>query len=254
VTEPSRPLPPDVPARDFESPAGVRVTLVLDGGRVVELHDGKRREHDLGEPLRAFVFVANRGRALTVEGFAEVAPPGPPREVTLASWEALEGYASRLDETRSLPRQELALVSSITPALARKDARLAEALALFLTLDWPSTFDVAGVIEALDDPEPALHAALARELTASRRYPKELARVATQHASPRIVALALDALERTPDPDAWMDVLIEGEPALAAGNLPALRSLAKRAPSRDVAKMIADIARDLERAGKRRRR
>lgn len=253
MTEPSRAPLPDVPARDFESPAGVRATLVLDGARVIEEHGGKRREHDLGGPLRAFVFVANRGRALTVEGFAEHVPEGPPCALSLEPWEALVAYASRLDETRSLPRQELAILSSLTAARARKDLRAAEALALFLTLDWPSTFDVAGVLEELADPEPALFAVLERELAAARRYPKELVRVATLHASPRIVALALDALDRTPDPDAWMDVLIEGEPALAPANLQELRALAKKAPSRDVAKMLGDIARDLEKASKRRR-
>lgn len=251
---PPRPIALPEPVRVFASPDGVVVELAQEGPRVVERHGERGREHLLDGPLRAFVFLANRGRELTMEGFAEVVPEGPPGAVTLTSWAELEAYASRLDATRSLPRQELLLASSITPALARSDSRFAEALATLLLLDWPSTLDVAATIEALEDPEPALFAVLVRELAASRRYPKELVRVATLHASPRIVDLALGALARTSDEDAWMDVLIEGEPALRANDAPRLAALAKEAPSREVATMCRDIARDLRPAPKIRRR
>ncbi|GAB4215507.1 MAG: hypothetical protein OHK0013_41180 [Sandaracinaceae bacterium] len=242
------------PVRAFASPDGVVVELAQEGVRVVERRGALGREHVLDGPLRAFVFLANRGRALTVEGFVEVVPEGPPTPVSIASWAELESYASRLDATRSLPRQEHMIASSITPALARTDSRFAEALATLLLLDWPSTLDVAATIDALDDPEPALFAVLARELSASRHYPKELVRVATSYASPRVADLALGALSRTTDPDAWMDVLIEGEPALRARDAPRLAVLAKKAPSREVATMCRDIARDLGGTPKPRRR
>jgi len=145
------------------------------------------------------------------------------------------------------------LAGGITPARARRDPRFALAAASLVLVGWPASFDASSLIDALDEPGEALREVLARSLSGSRRYPKELVRLACRHGSADTLKLALRALERSRDPDAWLDVLIEGEPFLERSHVAALEVLAKAAPSRDVAKMAREIVRDL-RAPPRRRR
>ncbi len=246
---------PTPPARVFETSAGTRVSLAQEGQLLVELRGRGRKERDLGEPMRAFVGLANRARELTTQGYTEVVATRAPLAVDLGGWDAFAAYVSVVDPSRSLPQQELLVASSITAAMARREPRFGEALATLTILEWPSAFDVASTLEALDDAEAPLFEVLRRELAREKkRYPKELLRLAATHASPRVMSLALSAITRTRDPDAWMDVLIEGEHGLDATHLPAIRALVKKAPSRDVGRMIGDIAKDLERPGKKRRR
>jgi len=210
------------------------------------------REHH--DALGAFVGLARRARALFDQGFEELAPAHPAAPVILDRFEAFEAYASAVDVGRSLPRQEHELAMAITPARARRDPRFALAAASLVLVGWPASFDASTLIDALDEPGEALREVLARELSASRRYPKELVRLACHHGSGDTLTLALRALARTRDPDAWLDVLIEGEPFLERVHVAALETLAKRAPSRDVAKMAREIARDLKAPPRRGRR
>ncbi len=210
--------------------------------------------HEHPDALGAFVGLARRARALFEQGFEELAPAQPPAPVVLDRFEAFEAYASAVDVGRSLPRQEHELAVAITPPRARRDPRFALAAASLVLLGWPASFDASSLIDALDDPGEALREVLSRELAASRRYPKELVRLACRHGSPETLTLALRALGRTRDPDAWLDVLIEGEPFLERPHVPALDALAKRAPSRDVARMAREIARDLKAPPRRGRR
>ncbi|MBX7193284.1 MAG: hypothetical protein K1X94_14615 [Sandaracinaceae bacterium] len=246
---------PGFPAahRVFTPLRGSSVALALDADRVIERRARGLREARYGDPVRAFVALANRARALHAAGFAEEVPPAeaPPR--TLAGLDAVIAYAGVIDVTRSLPRQELSLAQALTPAAARQDERMAEALATLALLEWPSTFDVGGAIGAIDDPDEALVRVLARELSRDRAsYPKELVRLAVVHGSARSCTLALEALTRTRDPDAWLDVLIEGDPFFDRSHAPRLAELAKKAPNRDAARIAREIA--AEHAAPRRRR
>jgi hypothetical protein len=244
---------PDVPGRELVDLAGKRVVLALDGTRSLERRGRAITAHTYADPVRAFVAVANRSRQLVREGYAELAPARTPEPLTLGSWEAFEAYASRLDETRSLPQQELLLASAITPALDRRDARFGRALATLTLLEWPSTLDVGGALAQLDEPDLALADVLERELACEpKSYPMELVRLTVLHGSERGVRLALEGLSRTRDPDAWLDVLIEGDPFFDPTHVPALEALDKRAPNRDVARILREIA--AEHAPRRKRR
>lgn len=244
--------------RAFVPLEGPTVSLGLDAGALIERCDGREVRTEFGGPVRAFVALANRARALWAKGHVEQAPAsGLADELpALTAWEAIVAYAGCLDGTRSLPRQELALCAALTPALARRDPAAAAALATLVLLEWPTAFDVAASIEALGDAaEPALTAALAAELARTNDgYPKALVRLAMLFGSPESATLALGALSRTRDPDAWFDVLIEGEPHFDASHASVLAALAPQAPDRDVGKMAREIARDLAPAPRRKPR
>jgi hypothetical protein len=64
--------------------------------------------------------------------------------------------------------------------------------------------------------------------------------------------LALEALSRTRDPDAWLDVLIEGDPFFDSTHVQTLEALGERAPTRDVARILREIASELAPRRKRR--
>lgn len=244
---------PDVPLRELVDLAGKRVVLALDGARSLERRGRAITAHTFADPVRAFVAVANRARHLVREGYAEIPPSREAEPATLVSWETLATYASRLDASRSLPQQELAIAVAITPELARREPRCAAALATLTLLEWPSTFDVAGALRELDEPDLVLADVLERELAReAKAYPMELVRLTALHGSSRGCALALEALSRTRDPDAWLDVLIEGDPFFDSTHVPTLEALAKRAPSRDVARILGEIA--AEHAPRRKRR
>ena len=183
----------------------------------------------------------------------EIAPAQSPEPRRIGSWDELAIYASRLDQTRSLPRQELLIASTITPELTRREPRFGRALATLALLEWPSTFDVGGALATLDEPDLALADVLERELASEpKAYPMELVRLTALHGSARGVGLALAALSRTRDADAWLDVLIEGDPFFDRTHVPALEALGKRPPSRDVARIVREIAAEHAPRAKRR--
>jgi hypothetical protein len=235
---------PEVPVRELVDLGGKRVGLALEGARSIERRGRAITARTFADPVRAFVAVANRARRLVRDGFAELTPTTAVAEpLVLASWDALVAYASRLDERRSLPQQELLLACAITPDLDRRDPRFGRALATLALLEWPSTFDVGGALATLDEPDLALADVLERELASEpKAYPMELVRLTALHGSARGVGLALSALSRTRDADAWLDVLIEGDPFFDSTHVPALEALGKRAPSRDVARILREIA------------
>lgn len=244
---------PEVPVRELVDLGGKRVALALEGARSIERRGRAITARTFADPVRAFVAVANRARRLVRDGYAELTPTGVAEPLALASWDALVAYASRLDEGRSLPQQELLLACAVTPDLDRRDPRFGRALATLALLEWPSTFDVGGALATLDEPDLALADVLERELAAEpRAYPMELVRLTALHGSARGVGLALAALSRTRDADAWLDVLIEGDPFFDSTHVPALEALGKRAPSRDVARILGEIA--AEHAPRRKRR
>ena len=77
------------------------------------------------------------------------------------------------------------------------------------------------------------------------RYPKELIRLASALGNAKVVRACLGALTQVDDEDAWMDILIEGEPAMERTDVKLLRDLAEKAPSKQVAKLARQIAADL---------
>jgi hypothetical protein len=236
---------PDAPVRELVGLGGDRVALALEGACTFERRGRAITARAFADPVRAFVAVGNRARRLVREGYVEALPrtvPEAPEAPALATWDALVAYASRLDESRSLPRQELVLSASITPALVRRDARCAVALATLTLLEWPSAFDVAASLAQLEEPEAALAEVLDRELASDPKiYPTELVRLTALHGSPRGMGLVLDALSRTRDPDAWLDVLLEGDPFFERTHVSRLEALGRRAPSRDVAQIVREI-------------
>ena len=250
----------DVPYRSFEPLRGAPIALGLAGATLLERRGSLAPKVATFETsMRAFVGLANRARALLASGFVEDAPDNDTSRSTssLEDHDAIARYAGSIDVTRSLPLQEMSIAHALSPKLARRDPRVAEMIATLMLLAWPVTFDVGALLAELDGPEEALTKVLARELARSRTvYPKELVRQAMIHGSAESCTLALRALSRTKDPDAWLDVLIEGDPFFERIHVPALTALAPSAPSKDIAKMAREIARDLaptRRPTKRRR-
>lgn len=225
------------------------------GARFIERRGASERAVEYDDPMRAFVAVCLRARALLAQGFEEASdlaggsasPVAPPR-----TYADLERYVSSVDGSRSLVGQETVVAGALAHLVPRGDPRAARAAAVLSLVAWPTVADVASILARAPEPEPALFAVLERELFHSREYPKELVRIACAHGSARTVGLALRALARTRDPDAWLDVLIEGEPWLNDSHLPALAMLIRRAPSREVAKVAREVVRDLEAARPRR--
>lgn len=244
----------DLPTRWLEhGETGERVGLALEGPRVHE-HRGEATTTTVHRSVvRAFVALSNRARALEARGFACVPRPRidavDEEPSVVGSWADFEAYVGRVDLRRSLPAQELRVASALTRSVVRGEPRFGDALAIFTLLEWPHAFDVEPEIEKLREPEVFLFATLEAELAADpSAYPKELVRIASHHASPRVIDLALHALQRTRDEDAWMDVLIEGEDAMEARHASVLGRLAASAPSPAVKKLLADIAKDLRSA------
>ncbi len=233
--------------RSFSSPRAPSVRLGLAACALVERGGSRDRRERFETPLRAFVALGNRARALTRRGYAEAPIVDPALEAPrLAAFDAIERYASTLDPRRSLPRQELAIARGLERAIRGGDPRPAEALATLALSRWPSACDVEPALAAAPLAPEALHRVLARELARERRgYPRELVRLALALGSRASAPLALAALARTRDPDAWLDVLIEGEALFGPEDAPRLLALAREAPDRDTARMAADIARTL---------
>lgn len=231
--------------RRFEPTDGPPVDLGLSGSTFFERRD-RWRPTTFEHSVRAFVALANRARALALAGYVELAPAHASDAPVLVDYDTIAAYAGMVDSTRSLPRQEMVVAMALTAELARRDARVADQLATLTLLRWPVTFDVGALLAELDGPEEALTRVLARELARPKSgYPKELVRQAMIHGSAESCTLALRALSRTKDPDAWFDVLIEGDPFFDRSHVPALTALAAKAPSKDIAKMAREIAKDL---------
>lgn len=242
--------PSDVIYRSFLPLRGASIALGLSGSlsgtTLLERRGAATPKASTFEtPMRAFVALANRARALQAAGFVEDAPRSDVPAPSLVDHDAIARYAGSVDATRSLPLQEMSIAHALTPHLARREPRVAEMIATLMLLAWPVTFDVGALIAELDGPEVALTGVLDRELTRSKGYPKELVRQAMIHGSAESCTLALRALTRTKDPDAWFDVLIEGDPFFDRTHVPALTALAPSAPSKDIAKMAREIAKDL---------
>ncbi len=267
------PRPTEVTFRSFEPLRGASIALGLSSGvsgtSLLERRGSLAPKATTFEtPTRAFVALANRARALLAAGLVEDAPRSDAplaalgledlgledlgledlglEDLGLEDHDAIARYVGSIDATRSLPLQEMLIAQALTPQLARRDPRVAEMIATLTLLVWPVTFDVGALLAELDGPEDALARVLARELSRSRSgYPKELVRQAMIHGSAESCTLALRALSRTKDPDAWFDVLIEGDPFFDRSHVPALTALASRAPSKDIAKMAREIAKEL---------
>lgn len=245
--------------------------LGLEGSVLVERRGRHEERTPFGSILRAFVALGQRARALALLGIIEApaearvgarretpsespseSPSGAPR---LASLDAIERYASALDPAVSLPQLERVIARSLTPALTAQDERAADALATLALLEWPSSLDVGALLEPRREAPSALHRVLVRELERDPAcYPKELVRLALVTGSRPSASVALAALRRTRSPDAWLDVLIEGEPLFRPTDARALLALSEHAPERDIAKTARDIARDLAPRPRRARR
>ena len=243
------PQPAEVTYRSFEPLRGASVALGLARATLLERRGAAAPKSTTFEtPMRAFVALANRARALLASGFVEDAPRTDARldAPSLEDHDAIARHAGSVDATRSLPLQEMSIAHALTPELARRDPRVVEMIATLTLLAWPVTFDVGALLAELDGPEVALWQVLDRELSRPRSgYPKELVRQAMIHGSAQSCTLALRALSRTKDPDAWFDVLIEGDPFFDRSHVPALTALAPKAPSKDIAKMAREIANEL---------
>lgn len=240
----------DVPYRSFEPLRGAPIALGLAGATLLERRGAAAPKASTYEtPMRAFVALANRARALSLSGLVEDAPrtdPSSPAAPSLEDHDAIARYAGSIDAMRSLPSQEMTIAQALLAQRARRDRRIAEMIATLTLLAWPVAFDVGALIAELDDPAEALGSVLERELARGKSgYPKELVRHAMIHGSADSCTLALRALSRTKDPDAWFDVLIEGDPFFDRTHVPALSALVSKAPSKDIAKMAREIAKDL---------
>ena len=115
--------------------------------------------------------------------------------------------------------------------------------AAFALLEWPSVVDLDARFETFArSPEPWL--GLLRNAP-PMPHPRALCRLAAMHGSREVVLLVLDRLGSTGDEDAWMDALIEGEDVLTPNDLPRLKLLLKRCPTRDAEKLLRGLLRDL---------
>lgn len=235
------------PSRTFLPLEGEPIQLTLVDGEVVETR-GNVLVSQTAFPSRPFAFVgyANRVRGLLAEGFAEEVVVPSATLPTLSDAAAILTYASTCDVTRSQVQQEAAIGFALARPRIERSALWKELVATFACIDWPQVFCVEPLLQngrRTESPWLAVVTlALAQEPS---RYPKELIRLASTLGNAKVVRACLGALTKVADEDAWMDILIEGEPAMERADVKLLRDLAEKAPSKQVAKLARQIAADL---------
>ena len=234
-------------SRTFLPVEGERILLSLVEGSVIERRGAEATETRFPSLPFAFVGYANRVRRLLAEGFIEQELVPTATLPTLSDASEILAYASRCDLTRSQVQQEAAIGFALARPRIERNALWKELVATFTCIDWPHVFDVEPLLHGARRTEAPWLAvvtlALSQEPT---RYPKELIRLASTLGNAKVVRLCLQALLRVQDEDAWMDVLIEGEPAMERADVKQLRALAEAAPSTQVAKLAKQIAADLK--------
>ena len=224
---------------------GPPIHLSLGEAKLVEQREGAAPVETLfaSRPF-AFVGFANRARQLLAEGFIEHEVVAQATLPTLSDSSEVLAYMSCCDVTRSQVQQEAA----VGVALARvpRDALWKELVATLSCVEWPHVFDVEPLLRGARRTEAPWLAVVALALEQEpTRYPRELIRIASTLGSAKVVRLCMQALSRVQDEDAWMDVLIEGEPVMERSDSAQLRVLAKEAPSKQVAKLVRQIVADL---------
>ena len=235
------------PSRTFLPLEGEPIQLALLEGEVVETR-GTELLAQTAFPSRPFAFVgyANRVRRLLEEGFVEKELVPSATLPTLADAAEILTYASSCDVTRSQVQQEAAIGFALARPRIERSALWKELAATFLCIDWPHVFDIEPLIHAGRRTEAPWLAVVTLALAQEpRRYPKELIRLASTLGNAKVVRACLAALHHVEDEDAWMDVLIEGEPVMERVDVKLLRDLSEKAPSKQVAKLARQIAADL---------
>ena len=199
-------------------------------------------------PSRPFAFVgyANRVRRLLAEGFIEKEQVPTATLPTLSDASEILAYASTCDLTRSQVQQEAAIGFALARPRIERSALWKELVATFVCIDWPHVFGIEPLVRGGRRTEAPWLAVVTLALELDRtRHPKELVRVASTFGSAKVVRACLNALSTVDDEDAWMDVLIEGEPAMERADVKLLRELAEKALLKQVAKLVRQIASDL---------
>lgn len=236
------------PARIFLPVEGERIRLSLFEGSVIEQR-GEEAPVETRFPSLPFAFVgyANRVRRLLAEGFMEQELVPTATLPTLSDASEILAYAAKCDLTRSQVQQEAAIGFALGRPRVERSALWKELVATFACIDWPHVFDVEPLLHGARRTEAPWLAvvtlALAHDPAA---YPKELIRMASTFGNAKVVRLCVQALLRVQDEDAWMDVLIEGEPAMERADVKPLRALVEAAPSKQVAKLVKQIVADLK--------
>lgn len=235
------------PSRTFLSLEGERLRLTLFEGAVIEARgDGPPSQTTFPSRPFAFVGFANRVRRLLAEGFIEQELVPTATLPTLADASAILAYASTCDLTRSQVQQEAAIGFALARPRIERGALWKELVATFSCIDWPQVFCVEPLLKSGRRTEAPWLAVVTLALQLEpASYPKELVRLASAMGNAKVIRVCLNALPKVDDEDAWMDVLIEGEPAMEEVDAKLLRELAGNAPSKQVAKLAKQIAADL---------
>lgn len=235
------------PSRTFLPLEGERVQLTLVDGEVIEVRgDVAVSQTVFASRPFAFVGYANRVRRLLAEGFAEEVFMPSATQPTLGDVAAILVYASTCDLTRSQVQQEAAIGLALGRPGIERSALWKELAATFACIDWPQVFCVEPLLRNGRRTEAPWLAVVGLALVQEpARYPKELIRLASALGNAKVVRACLGALTQVDDEDAWMDILIEGEPAMERTDVKLLRDLAEKAPSKQVAKLARQIAADL---------
>jgi len=235
------------PSRTFLPLEGEPIELALLDGEVIEMR-GDSVLSQTAFPSHPFAFVgyANRVRRLLEEGFIEEVLLPTSTLPTLGDAAAILLYASTCDLTRSQVQQEVAIGFALARPRIEQSALWKELVATFACIVWPQVFCIEPLLWGARRTEAPWLAVVTLALAQEPpRYPKELIRLASTLGNAKVVRVCLNALPKVEDEDAWMDVLIEGEPAMERVDVKLLRELAVKAPSREVAKLARQIATDL---------
>ena len=234
------------PSRTFVPLEGEPIQLALLDGAMIE-SCGAQTPTRTEFPSRPFAFVgyANRVRRLLAAGFVEQTFVPTATLPTLSDAPEILTYASTCDLTRTQVQQEAAVGFALGRPGLERSALWKELVATLMCLDWPQVFRVEPLVTGRRTEAPWLAAVTLALTIESMGYPKELVRMASTFGSGKVVRVCLNSLTKVDDEDTWMDVLIEGEPAMEPVDIKLLRELATKAPSKQVAKMAKQIAADL---------